>query len=221
MCGRYTLFTERDLSELEAIRNYISRQFGAPAAQALPEADVCPGMLAPVLLAAAQPLATATAMPAGKDHAALPAKPGSYIACLMKWGYLLTGKRQLLINARAETAAQKPLFAADFKTRRCAVPATGFYEWESGAGRGRAGAGHCFFAPQQELLYLAGLYHGSADTGWQFVILTQAAAEPVKSIHARMPLLLTKAQLLPYLGGGELNLLPTDRAVDLAHRQIS
>ncbi|NJP41004.1 SOS response-associated peptidase [Oscillospiraceae bacterium HV4-5-C5C] len=216
MCGRYTLFTERDLSELEAIRNYIGRQFGLPAAQALPEADVYPGMLAPVLLAAALPGGVSQA-----QTARLPSNTGSYIACPMKWGYQLNGKRQLLINARAETAAQKPLFAADFRSRRCAVPATGFYEWEREEEHGRTTAGHRFYSPRQELLYLAGLYHGSPATGWQFVILTQTAAEPVKSIHKRMPLLLAKTELLPYLRGGKPELLPADRTVDLAHRQIS
>ena len=58
----------------------------------------------------------------------------------MRWGLVPSwandpkiGDR--LINARAESVAEKPAFKTAFRKRRCIVPADGFYEWQRGAGR--------------------------------------------------------------------------------------
>ena len=52
----------------------------------------------------------------------------------MRWGFLpgwykSPGDGPLLINARAETVADKPAFRAAVRERRCLIPASGFYEW--------------------------------------------------------------------------------------------
>ncbi|CUS06057.1 putative SOS response-associated peptidase YoqW [Candidatus Promineifilum breve] len=95
-----------------------------------------------------------------------------------------------MINARAETAAEKPAFRAAFKRRRCLLPMTGFYEWQATDGRKQpmyihgAGGG---------LLSLAGLWEvwQSADGGLleTCTILTTTPNALMESIHNRMPVI--------------------------------
>ena len=59
---------------------------------------------------------------------------------LVRWGLLPSWVKDpkafaLLINARGETAADKPAFRAAMKRRRCLIPADGFYEWQAVGGR--------------------------------------------------------------------------------------
>ena len=56
-----------------------------------------------------------------------PNRAGERTVYPMKWGY--TGKR-LLINARTETASEKPMFREDWARHRCIVPASWYFEWE-------------------------------------------------------------------------------------------
>jgi putative SOS response-associated peptidase YedK len=69
-----------------------------------------------------------------------PAETGGNELVQMRWG-LVPGwwKKPLkdlpaTFNARAETVAEKPMFRTAFKTRRCIIPASGFYEWTGNAG---------------------------------------------------------------------------------------
>ncbi len=99
-----------------------------------------------------------------------------------------------LINARAETAAEKPAFRAAFKRRRCLIPATGFYEWQATEGRKQpmhisaAGGG---------LLSLAGLWEiWHAPDGGELetcTILTTTPNSLMEPIHNRMPVVLDPA----------------------------
>jgi len=59
---------------------------------------------------------------------------------LVRWGLIPSWAKDpkiasQTINARAETAAEKPAFRAAFKRRRCLVVADGFFEWQKGEGR--------------------------------------------------------------------------------------
>ena len=101
------------------------------------------------------------------------------------WGFTGFGGKGILINARAETAAEKPAFAEAVRSGRCIVPATGYFEWNPAKEKYR------FRAADGGLLYMAGLVR-PAPGGLRFVILT-ADASPVyaaAAVHPRMPLLI-------------------------------
>jgi putative SOS response-associated peptidase YedK len=105
------------------------------------------------------------------------------------------------INARSETAATSRAFREAFETRRCAVPADGFFEWTGTKDDRRP---IWYHAPDGELLLFAGLYESwmEPDTGhWQrtFTILTTEANELVSTVHDRMPVVLPREKLDDWL----------------------
>ncbi len=105
----------------------------------------------------------------------------------MKWG--LTGRdRRLLINARAETAMERPTFSDSVRQRRCIIPARHFYEWD------REKQKVTFYRKEKETLYLAGFYRVQED-GPHFIILTTAANDSVYPVHERMPLILEEKEI--------------------------
>lgn len=102
-----------------------------------------------------------------------------------------------LINARAETVASKPAFRKAFATRRCLLPADGYYEWEplpDAAASGRPVKQPWFIAPGDGGLFvMAGLYEFWRDpaTGaWltTCTVITTTASDDVGRIHDRMPM---------------------------------
>ena len=96
------------------------------------------------------------------------------------------------INARSESAAEKPMFRAAFRQHRCVIPADGFYEWQKGAG----GPSRPFFVRRRdgEPLAFAGLWQPvRLDSGERLetcAILTTAASPLLRPIHSRMPVML-------------------------------
>ena len=113
----------------------------------------------------------------------------------MRWGFRLEGAKPMtLLNARAETAAQKPAFREAWAAHRCAVPASGYYEWErrpDGAGRSRTGDKYAVEAPGEPILWLCGLYRIEAGLP-VFVVLTREPSAELGKLHDRMPLILPK-----------------------------
>ena len=99
---------------------------------------------------------------------------------------------RLLINARAETAAQKKTFADSLKDRRIILPATGFYEWDP------AKTKYLFTVNALPVLYLCGLYK-QIEGQYRFVILTRAANESMAETHDRMPVIVDETNVRPYL----------------------
>jgi len=116
---------------------------------------------------------------------------------LFRWGLLPFWARDVkmaakLINARCETAAEKPAFKAALKYRRCLIPATGFYEWSAGKDGKRP---FFFHLPDDGLFSLAGLWERhESPLGEERVtcaVLTREAAGSVAPIHDRMPVIVS------------------------------
>ncbi len=90
-----------------------------------------------------------------------------------------------LINARAETAADRPAFRSALRRRRCLIPADGWYEWAPSSDR--PGRQPYFIAPSDGSgLALAGLYE-VRDHLLTCTIITAEAAGPLAQVHDRMP----------------------------------
>ena len=168
MCGRYTLSTPTDLLtdlyQLEA------------AESAAPRFNIAPTQEAPVVRVDS---------PAGGRR-----------LDLLRWGLVpfwakdpAIGNR--MINARAETAAEKPAYRVSLRKRRCLIPADGFYEWMATEGAKQP----YFFHRRDGLpLAMAGLWDrwnkGEEGTLDSFTILTTGPDEIVAPIHKRMPVIL-------------------------------
>jgi putative SOS response-associated peptidase YedK len=120
---------------------------------------------------------------------------------MMHWGLvpawaddLAIGNR--MINARAETAAEKPSFRSAFKKRRCIIPADGYFEWKATADGKQP---YEFYDASNRLLAIAGLWETNRkvlDRGAELhscTILTTAANSFAGEVHNRMPVLLDPA----------------------------
>lgn len=112
----------------------------------------------------------------------------------MRWGF---SGRSLLLNARIETAAEKPTFRECFERRRCALPASWYFEWEhvrDGNGRVRTGPRYRIRPRGERVTWLCGLYR--IEEGLPvFVILTREPGEEISFIHDRMPLILPEERI--------------------------
>ncbi|MDO9377828.1 MAG: SOS response-associated peptidase [Nocardioidaceae bacterium] len=127
---------------------------------------------------------------------------------LARWGLVPSWAKDpsignKMINARLETAAEKPSFRKAFASRRALVPADGYYEWYASTARdakGKPVKQPFFIRPQGGgVLAMAGLYElwrdpaASVDDDpwlWSFTILTTRAEDDLGRLHDRMPLLL-------------------------------
>jgi len=95
------------------------------------------------------------------------------------------------INARSETAAEKPAFRDPIRFRRCLIPADGFYEWKR---TGTSKQPFCFEVKKGELFAFAGLWDGWKNTEGQWIktcsILTTTPNAVTSAVHDRMPVIL-------------------------------
>ena len=110
----------------------------------------------------------------------------------MRWGYTNPFRKGLIINARAETVREKQLFMGSIRHRRCVLPVSGFYEWDAWKARYR------FRDPSGDLLMLAGIYQREPGR-LCFALLTTEANECMKPVHDRMPLMIQRDEILPWL----------------------
>jgi len=167
MCGRYTLFTDREIQELEAIIAKIDEDAGKSK---MKTGEIFPSDFVPVLL--------------NEQNIVKPR--------LFTWGFPGLKNKQLIINARAETAGEKTMFRRALDNGRCVIPSTGFYEWDEKKRK------YLFSLPGSGMLYMAGLY-GRFDEEHCFVILTRDANASVSPIHHRMPVVVRKTEIRDWL----------------------
>jgi putative SOS response-associated peptidase YedK len=96
-----------------------------------------------------------------------------------------------MINARSETASVKPAFRDALKSRRCLIPADGFYEWKRD---GKTKQPFCFEVNEGELFAFAGIWDRWKDPsgGWikTCSILTTTANAVTSPVHDRTPVIL-------------------------------
>lgn len=132
----------------------------------------------------------------GKDIAIIVNDGGTNRITLCRWGFVPTWAKDLkegykMINARAETVAEKPSFRQAFIRQRCLVVADGFYEWKNEGGKKRP-----FYIHRKDgkPFGMAGLYNlWTSPEGEQVctsTIITTDANESLKPIHERMPVIL-------------------------------
>lgn len=165
MCGRYSLFTDEENQDIRDIINEVSRNH--PDVE-MKTGEIFPTNIAPVLVG---------------GNAKLQAEP-------LMWGFPHFKGSGVIINARAETAEQKPMFRNSLLDRRCIIPTTGFYEWKQDASKQK----YWFHLPGENTLYLAGFW-GEFKGEQRYIILTTAPNDSMKNIHNRMPVILPKERL--------------------------
>ncbi|MCO5067001.1 MAG: SOS response-associated peptidase [Rhizobiaceae bacterium] len=95
-----------------------------------------------------------------------------------------------MFNARSEDAEKKPAFRDAFKSKRCLIPADGFYEWTKSPADGEKDPWH-IFRPDHQPFSFAGLWaYNKALDLTSCTILTAAADEPMRQLHDRQPIIL-------------------------------
>lgn len=211
MCGRFTIREEAD-----AIAEAFAADIALIRPIRLPRYNIAPTEETPVVIAAG----------------------GGRRAGPMRWGLLPHWARDLragarMINARAETVATRSAFSESFRARRCLVPASGFYEWES---RPSGKQPWWIHRPDGSPFAIAGIWSvWPAPDGTRiatFAILTRSAPSSIRWLHDRIPVILTETVWDDWLARGtttpvlnavlkdaeppELRLHPVSRAVNRA-----
>ncbi len=168
MCGRYAFFSAHEA---------IARLFGVVGAGAIePRFNIAPTQFVPVVRT---------------DHAGIRRLATLYWGLVPFWAKQ-RGIGARMINARAETLAEKPAFRAAYRKRRCLVLADGYYEW-----RASSDGKQPYFVrlTNREPFAMAGLWESwieceGSEPLESCAIVTSAATPTIASLHDRMPLIL-------------------------------
>jgi putative SOS response-associated peptidase YedK len=130
---------------------------------------------------------------------------------LMRWGLIPSWSKDLsgaarMINARSESASMKLAFRDALKSRRCLIPADGFYEWIR---TGKAKAPYCFEVNEGELFAFRGIWDPWKDPSGQWVkscsILTTTPNAVTSTVHDRLPVILSPDRYDLWLDPGMTN----------------
>ena len=139
---------------------------------------------------------------------------------MMKWGLIPHWAKDpkigyKTINARAETIADKPMFRSSLKSKRCLVPASGFYEWQA-TQQGKIP--HYIHLNKEALFAFAGLYdiwkNEKEQEVYTFTIITTSPNTLIEKIHNRMPVILKESDEEKWLDAENFSI---DKATLLLH----
>lgn len=134
----------------------------------------------------------------------------------MQWGFTNKEHKTTLFNARCETAGTKPTFKDAWKSHRCIVPASYYFEWEhfkSPDGKTKTGDKYAIQPEGLTVTWLCGLYR--MEEGYPvFVILTKEPTAALNKIHDRMPLILPQDKIEDWIN-------PTSSPDKLIHYSLN
>jgi len=185
MCGRYRLSRRKQV---------IEEYFDCPSDDLdwVPHYNIAPTQPVPVI----------------RQHPREPVRKLS----LMNWGLIPSWAKDSsvsasMINARSETAHAKPAFRDALRSRRCLIPADGFYEWVRTA---KPKQPYCFEVNDGELFAFAGLWDGWKDPNGNWIrtcsILTTTPNAVTSAVHDRMPVILDAKDYDVWLDPGLKNI---------------
>ena len=183
MCGRYSLFDPDKMYDRFSI---VNRQLSIGIE---PHYNITPGNMLPVVV-----------------------KHSPNQIELMKWGLVPHWSieprvKYSTINARAETVTLSSVYREPFKTKRCLVPANGFFEWKQTAS---VKVPYFIHLKHEPMFAFAGLYDVWTDAEGKefksFAIITTTPNDLMQPIHTRMPVILRKADEEAWISPGETDI---------------
>ena len=153
MCGRYQ-FSADEYKEIRQIVRDAQRRSEGNELNFPMAGDICPSQVAPVLVSRGEKI----------------------VGEFQQWGLPGFRGRQQIINARAETVTEKPMFRRSVAFQRCVIPATGFYEWDSAKHK-------YFFQMPGQPIYLAGIYDNINGVNCFIILTTIDLQAPFRVAH--------------------------------------
>ncbi len=170
MCGRYNFTVEQNDEIIEILEKLNAKFHNA----AVKTGEIYPTNQAPILTLEQEEISPT----------------------ISAWGFPKFDEKGVIINARSETVFTKKTFRDSLLNRRCIIPSTGFYEWDSEKRK------FLFRMEGTKVLYMAGLYTNYREE-LRFVILTTEANASMKEIHTRMPLVIPKHEVSAWIKDGQ------------------
>ncbi len=198
MCGRYFVEPREGMMDLGDLIARIKRRDDAIQRQ-MKLGEVFPTDIAPVIVL-------------DQDQTPQPQ--------LFKWGFSRYDGKGVIINARSETAAIKPMFQKSIMRQRCLIPAAYYFEWEK---KGKDKTKYKIRPKGQGMITMAGIYrHEKTELVPVFVILTRAASGDIRFIHDRMPVIIPKDMRTAWLqGGGDVDEMLAAAEIDMDYKKTA
>ena len=161
-------------------------------------------------------VATGEVFPASTVAAMTVGRSGSIGIFPMKWGFHRPDNKGLIINTRSETVMEKPMFRQSMLERRCLIPCSWYFEWETRDAQqslldvpslqiqpeGQSAKGkaknpikikYAIRPKESGIIYLAGIYRYEESQRLPvFSALTQEPAQDISFIHDRMPVIFSE-----------------------------